>query len=376
MRLSKSCLGKEEIQAVSKILEIGYLGMGAEVQKFEMEISDFLSDETNVACVNTGTSALQLALQALGIGVGDEVLVPSLTFVASFQAVSATGATPVACDIDPNTGLLCLTDASKRVTSKTKALMYVLYASQSGDLDKVHEFATTYDLKVIEDAAHSFGCTYKNKKIGTISDVTCFSFDGIKNITSGEGGAVVSKDFELIERVRDLRLLGVEKDTERRFKRERSWDFDVKEQGWRYHMSEIMAAIGRVQLSKLEKNFAPKRRSFFEKYFAGLKEVEGISFLDGYEWENNHIIPHIMPIKVYGGLRDKMRSHLIDKEIEVGIHYKPNHLLGKFKTQYALPATEKFYNEILSLPLHPDLEDVDIENVIEEIQIFIKTEAS
>lgn len=226
IRLSQSDVGEDEMQAVMKVLEKGFLGMGPEVQAFEQELTAFIGGAREVVCVNTGTASLHLAVQACGLGPGDEVLLPSLTYVASFQAVSATGATPVACDIDGDSLTLDPRDMEKRITPRTKAVMPVHYASGLGRLDEVYRIAQKHGLRVIEDAAHAFGCERNGERVGSFGDVACFSFDGIKNITSGEGGAVVTGDREVAERVRNARLLGVEKGTEQRFKGNRSWDFD------------------------------------------------------------------------------------------------------------------------------------------------------
>jgi dTDP-4-amino-4,6-dideoxygalactose transaminase len=209
--------------------------------------------------VVNGTAALQLALQAAGIWQGDEVLVQSLTYVASFQAISATGARPVACDVDAETLCLDWRDAEKRLTPRTKAVMPVHYAGGVGALDEIYAFAEKYGLRVIEDAAHAFGTEYQGKKVGEFGDIVCFSFDGIKNITSGEGGCIVTNDEEVLRKVRDARLLGVEKDTEKRFSGGRSWEFDVTAQGWRYHMSNIMAAIGLEQLKRFPENASQRQ---------------------------------------------------------------------------------------------------------------------
>ena len=199
IRLSKSCIGEAEKLAVMGVLDREFLGMGAEVQQFEQALTEFFGRPT--VCVVNGTAALQLALQACDIGLGDEVLVQSLTYVASFQAISATGAVPVACDIDPATMTLDWHDAEKRLTSKTKALMPVHYSGGVGALDEIYAFANKHNLRVIEDAAHSFGCSRNGRKVGAIGDISCFSFDGIKNITSGEGGAVVTGDQDVAQKI-------------------------------------------------------------------------------------------------------------------------------------------------------------------------------
>ena len=335
--------------------------MGQEVQYFEQEIQEYLQTQKEVVCVNTGTSALHLSLEALDIGDNDEVLVPSLTYVASFQAISASGATPISCDVLEDTLFLDVTDSKKRLTSRTKAIMPVHYASDSQYMDTVYSFAQEYGLSVIEDAAHSFGSLRKGQKIGIEGDILCFSFDGIKNITSGEGGAILSSDESFLQRVKDGRLLGVEKDTQKRYSGQRSWNFDVKHNGFRYHMNNIMAAIGREQLKKIEA-VREKRQDIVQHYMNQLKSIEQIKLL---ELDYQAIISHIFVIRAQD--RNGLMQELLNNNIECGVHYKPNHLLSKYKTNYTLPITEKVYREILTLPcqLNLTLEEQDyIINII------------
>ena len=361
IRLSRSFVGELEVEAVAMVIRRGFLGTGVETQAFERDLASFIGGGVSVACVNTGTSALHLALQAVGIDPGDEVLVPTMTYVAAFQTVTACGAVPVACDVSEDTGLLDLSDAKKRITPKTRAIVPIHYASFTGDLDAVYAFAKDHGLRVVEDAAHAFGCEFKGKKIGSIGDVVCFSFDGIKNITAGEGGAVVSADEQVIAKVQDARLLGVHKDTEKRYRGERSWDFDVTEQGWRYHMSDIMAAIGRVQLKRFELDLKPVRVSLAEHY---IQKLQGLSEVRFFGTDLSGIVPHIMPVRILGGKRDAVRVALHENDIEAGLHYKPNHLLSKFgHGEVRLPVAEKLYSEMLTLPLHPGLTVSDVDRV-------------
>lgn len=366
IRLSKSSIGQEEKDAVLKVLDHEFLGMGAEVQAFENEIKEYLETDFDVVCVNTGTSALHLALEALDLKEGDEVLVPSLTYVASFQAIWACGATPIAVDINPDTLFIDIEDAKNRVTSRTKAIMPVHYASSAKDIDLVYEFAKEHNLRVIEDAAQAFGCMRDGKKVGVKGDIICFSFDGIKNITSGEGGAIVSGDKALIQRVQDGRLLGVEKDTDKRFAGQRSWDFDVKHRGFRYHMSNLFAAIGREQLKKIE-DIRDKRSNIVKYYLNGLKDIKQIQFVD-LDYEN--IISHIFVIKADN--RDGLRAYLIENNIECGVHYMPNHLLSRYGVKVKLPVVEEVYEEILTLPCHADLTEDEQDKVVKTIQRFYK----
>jgi dTDP-4-amino-4,6-dideoxygalactose transaminase len=362
IRLSKSIVGEEEIAAAVAVIQRGYLGMGSEVLSFEAELSDYFGGR-EVVCVSNGTSALQLSLQALGIKSGDEVLVPTLTYVASFQAIAATGATPIACDVRESDGLLNIEDARRRITSRTRAIMPVHYASNPGNLDDIYSFAHQNGLRVVEDAAHAFGCNHNRRRIGSFGDVVCFSFDGIKNITSGEGGAIVSSDHNLIANVKDSRLLGVEQDSERRYRGERSWELNVTTQGWRYHMSDLMAAIGRIQLRRFEVEFKPRRCSLAYHY---RKAFEGISGISLFESDIEEIVPHIFPVRILHFHRDRVRKELEDNDIQTGVHYKPAHLLDYFGGgTTSLPVAERLYSELLTLPLHPGITDGECEHIIQ-----------
>ena len=265
IKLSKSSISDIEKKAVLEVLEKEFLGMGSKVQLFESQIKIYLNTDLEVACVNSGTAALHLSLSALNIHSGDEVLVPSLTYTASFQAISAVGAKPVACEVDEDTLFINVNDARNKITSKTKAIMPVHYASSSKGMKSVYSLANEFNIRVVEDAAQAFGSKRNGVKVGVLGDIVCFSFDGIKNLTSGEGGAILSSDKLFMQKVKDGRLLGIEKDTDKRFKGDRSWDFDVKDQGFRYHMSDIMAAIGIAQFERFDQ-FEQKRKKFAKPY--------------------------------------------------------------------------------------------------------------
>jgi len=364
IRLSKSTIGPEEKNAVMSVLDKEYLGMGEEVKNFENDIKKYLQTSKEVICVSTGTSALHLAIEALDLRSEDEILVPSLTYIASYQAISGANVKPVSVDVCEDTLFINLKDAKKRLTQNTKAILAVHYASSSKGMNKVYEFAQENNLRVIEDAAQAFGCIRDGKKIGVDGDIICFSFDGIKNITSGEGGAILTSDERVIQRVKDTRLLGVEKDTERRYEGQRSWDFDVKYQGYRYHMSNIFAAIGIAQLKKIDK-IEKTRKIIVNYYLENLKDINELSILN---FDYNEIISHIFVIKT--NKRDKLREYLLSKNIECGIHYKPNHMLTKYKTEYSLPIVEKVYEQILTLPCQLDLTQEEQEFVVKTIKDF------
>ena len=365
IRLSKSCLGPAEKQAVMGVLEREFLGMGTEVKQFEGLLTEFFGRQA--VCVVNGTTALQLSLQACGIGVGDEVLVPSLTYVASFQAISATGAKPVACDVDAKTYTLDWHDAEQRISSRTKAVMPVHYGGGVGDIDGLYAFAARHNLRVIEDAAHAFGTTHCGIKIGGFGDVACFSFDGIKNITCGEGGCVVTDDPIILQKIQDARLLGVEKDTEKRYAGQRSWEFDVTGQGWRSHMSNIMAAIGIEQLSRFDDMAAIRRERarLYDSLFNGSSNIQPL--LHDYR----SVVPHIYVVRIIGlSDRKALQTRLIQRGIQTGVHYQPNHRLTFYSdlSKPNLPVTESLYSEILTLPLHVELSESDVKWVCDVLK--------
>ncbi len=365
IRLSKSVIGPREIEAVLSVLKRGYLGMGDDVRCFEEALTRYFGRPA--VCVNTGTAALHLALQACGIGSENEVLVPSLTYIASFQAISATGARPIACDIDPITLTLDWRDAERRLTPNTKAVMPVHYSGGVGALEVIYAFAQRNGLRVIEDAAHAFGTDYQGRRVGSFGDVACFSFDGIKNITSGEGGCIITEDENVLRHASDARLLGVEKDAEQRYSGGRSWEFQVRSQGWRYHMSNIMAAIGIAQLERFS-GLAEKRRMLARHYDRRLKNMPHISPIPH---DYDHVVPHIYVIRIRG-LRNRadLRARLTSQGIQTGIHYQPNHWLEYYqgdRSSSPLPMVDAVYPELLSLPLHPDLEIQDVDLVCDAL---------
>jgi len=360
IRLSKSCLSLMEKKRVINVLKKEYLGMGEEVDIFEKNLTAFF--QRKALCVVNGTAALHLALQSVGVKKGDEVLVQSLTYLSSFQAISACGAVPVACDIKIDSATIDLDDAKRKITKKTKVIMPVHYAGGVGNLDEIYNFAKKFKLRVIEDAAHAFGSIYKKKLIGGQGDIVCFSFDGIKNITSGEGGCIVTNDKKVIKSIQDTRLLGIKGDTNKRSKNKRTWLPKVNQQGWRYHMSNIMAAIGIVQLKRF-KNFSKKRKKLAKFYGEKLSEQKNIQiFVKDYK----NIVPHIFPLRVKN-LKNRLKliKEFKKHQIEVGYHYYPNHKLNFYKNKKLnLKNTNQLFPELLTLPMHPDISKKEANYVI------------
>lgn len=377
MRLSRSIVGEAEAEAVARVIcQDGYLGMGKATQQFEEELAAYLGVEKwQVISVNSGTAALHLAVDAVKAQCGRKldcaspprILVPSLTFVASFQAILAGGCEPVPCDVLLDTGTIDLEDAEKKMDERVIGIMHVDYASNPWHLNKAYEFAAHHNIRIIDDAAHAFGCRHHGRKIGSFGDLVCFSFDGIKNITCGEGGCLVAFNHESAELAANARLLGVQGDSARRFAGARSWEPDVTRAGWRYHMSNIMAAIGSVQLARLESEFIPERRRLYELYKKNLEDTPHLSFL--VTDPRDFIVPHILPIRILDKLKPAVQEGMEKAGIPLGMHYKPNHLLSLFGNgRERLPNAERLYKELVTLPLHPALSDSDVSYVCEKLK--------
>ena len=364
--VSRPSTGREELEAIGKVMETGWLGLGSVVFDFENLIKDYLGVK-NVIAVNTGTSAIHIALDAFGITAGDEVVVPSMTFAATIQAILATGAVPVFCEVNPDTLNVDVSDIQKLITSKTKAIVPVHYCGKACDMDELLAIAKPKGIKVIEDAAHAFGSSYKGKKIGSFGDAACFSFDPIKNITCGEGGAVTLNDDEIAEKIRRKRILGIDKDTWHRYRNERTWFYEVTDTGFRYHMSNMNAAMGIEQFKKMDKFIARKREitMLYDKEFAGLA---GIKILRP-EYQETAQFCYILRVE---NDRDKMMTFLKSKGVGSGVHYIPNHTQPIFKkyADRALPITDKVAEQIITLPLYYDMTNADMELVINSVKEF------
>ncbi len=396
IRLSTSFVGQAEADAVAKVItESGFMGMGEQVHLFEAELAHYLGVEAwQVVVVNSGTAALHLALEALHLQYNvhanahcfddqkrptyGEVLVPSLTFVASVQAISAANYTPIFYDIHEGSACIDVRAAEEAITERTFAIMPVYYASNPWMLDDLYTLAQKYSLHIIEDAAHAFGCKYKDKLLGSIfplttdshsnlGHVTCFSFDGIKNITSGEGGAIVCKDAQLATLCRQGRMLGIHHDSIKNIQ-------DVAHQGWRYHMSDLCAALGRVQLERLDREFAPQRQELYglyKKLLWPLVAKGKLMFLE--QDPHAFVIPHICSIRILHGQRDAVKEYLQAKGIEVRIHYTPVHTFKYYNSRkYSLPITEKLHTQLLTLPLHAKLSVDDVRLVCASIMEVVQ----
>ncbi len=360
-------LGPEELQAVERVFESRWLGLGAFTQAFERQLETFLGVPHAIA-VSSGTAALHIALDILGLQPGDEVLVPTLTFVATVQAVIMTGAMPVFCDVDAKTFNLDVRDAAARITPRTKAIIPVHYGGTACDMDAIDRLAAEARIKVVEDAAHAFGSTYKGQKIGALGHLTCFSFDPIKNITCGEGGAVVTNDQDLADQAASRRVLGINKDAWSRLTTPCPWSYEVAGPGFRYHMSNINAAIGLEQLKRFEA-FQERRRAIARRYDEAFAEIPGLLLREQHLQET---CPFFYVVRVVDGRRDALMDHLKECGILTGVHYIPNHLHRAFAPlrTTSLPVAERLIQEILTLPLFYEMTDEQVGLVIAAVRRF------
>jgi len=359
-------LGPEELEAVSRVFDSRWLGMGAVTKEFEEALKPYVGAR-HVIAVNTGTSALHLALDALGLKAGDEVVVPSLTFVACVQAIIATGATPVFCEVGLDTLTIDVADAVEAMTARTRVILPVHYGGEVCDMDALTAEAKARGVMVVDDAAHAFGSKYHGRSVGQLADMSCFSFDPIKNITCGEGGAVTTDDDDLAARMIPKRILGIDNDTWARYRNERRWVYQVVTPGFRYHLSNINAAIGLAQLKRFDE-YRSRKREIVRRYDDAFRAIEGLAVID-HNLEDT--FPFFYIIRVLSDRRDPMADHLKDRGVATGVHYIPNHLHPLFSDQTrSLPRTERLYREILTLPLYYEMSDGDIETVIASVRAF------
>lgn len=371
MPTARPFVGDEEAVAVSAVLASGWLGTGPKTSEFESALQAAIGC-THAVAVSSGTAALQLALQAFDLGVDAEVLVPSLTFCSSVQAILAAGATPVFTEVDPATLCLDVADARRRVSPRTRAIMPVHYGGQPCAMDEVLLLAHDHELVVVEDAAHAFGSQYHGQAIGTIGHATCFSFDPIKTITCGEGGAITTNDESIATRLRSMRLLGMSSDGYSRYKRS-SAVYQVEGPGYRYHMSDICASIGLAQLDKYP-NIASRRRYIAHQY---REQLAGLSSIACLQHDLEEAVPFNFVIRILNGRRDDLLAYLQERGIGAGVHYPPNHLQPYFAPYHSpLPCTEAAFTEILTIPLFPSLDDADVCAVTAHIRNWCNSSAS
>ncbi|MDQ1042034.1 DegT/DnrJ/EryC1/StrS aminotransferase family protein [Streptomyces sp. V4I2] len=354
----------EEAEAVARVLESGQYGHGAVTEEFERRVADFLGIPDAVA-VASGTAALHLALIVAGVGPGDEVIVPSMTFCATVQAILAVGATPRFVDIE--LGTLCVNDqlVMEAVSDATAAVMPVLFGGRAVDLAAVQGELDERGVAVIEDAAHAFGSRNGPRRVGAGRALTCFSFGPIKNLTCGQGGMVIPRTPEEADAIRRLRLLGV---AQSQAERANTTTYRVESFGLRYQLSDLNAAVGLAQLAHFGAT-ERARRDLWRTYRSALSSLEGVTSVDV---DPDRSVPHLCQVRVKN--RDAVFARLRSQGVGVGVHYPPNHSQPAFAAwKRTLPATEQAGQEILSLPFHQHLTEQHIEHVVSALGQFLKS---
>ena len=371
---AKPDISGEEIEAVKSVLESGWLTTGNETKSFEKEFTDYLGDQEIFSIsVNSATSGLHLALEAIGVTSGDEVITTTHTFTATAEIIRYLGAVPRFIDIDDS---FCIDPKliESKITDKTKAIIPVHFAGLSANMEEILKIAKRHNLKVIEDAAHALPTKYKSKLIGTLeSDITVFSFYANKTMTTGEGGMLVTKDPNLAKRAMIMRLHGIDRDAFNRFTSEKpSWYYEVVAPGYKYNLTDIASAIGRVQLKKVE-DFQIQRQRIAEIY---LNEFRNLSLklppLPGegcsHSW---HLF--IIQLNQKEQSRDRFINQLFDDGIGCSVHYIPLHLQPYWRDTFSLDINEfqksqAVYENCISLPIYSSLKDSQLERVINAVK--------
>jgi dTDP-4-amino-4,6-dideoxygalactose transaminase len=356
---AKPIVGDEERAAVDAVLVSGMLAQGSEVAAFEQEFSAELLDGRHTVAVNSGTSGLHLGLLAAGIGPGDEVIVPSFTFAATANSVALTGATPVFADIEPEHYCLDAGSVAAAVTERTRAIMPVHLYGHPADMDALGALAAERGLKLFEDAAQAHGAALHGRPVGTFGEFAMFSLYPTKNMTSGEGGMVSTADDDIARRLRLLRNQGMER------------QYENELVGFNARMTNLHAAIGRVQLRKLG-GWTAVRQANAAYLSAHLEGVGTPSVAAGAV----HVY-HQYTIRVAAGERDRFATALREEyNIGSGVYYPvPNHRLPSFNRDVHLPRTEAAAQEVLSLPVHPSLDDEDLDRIVAAVNALAKAGA-
>ena len=362
-------IGVDTLKHLTDALDVGWLGMGATTKEFEDRITAYLGlKDRYVVATNTGTSALHIALLAAGVGPGDEVITPSFNYVADHQAIEMTGAEVVMCDIlDSNLGIDC-EKAASLITPRTKAIIPLHFAGIPCNLDDVYAVARQHGLRVIEDACHAFGTDIVGRKIGSFGDITTFSFDPVKIITSIDGGCVVVSKESEVSHLHHLRLLGVDRDTTERYKNQRAWEYDVVSAGFRYHLTNIMASVGVSQIKRVDE-FIRSRQNICKIYNTEFSALEGIRTPKS---TFDDISPFIYSLRVLRGRREQFIQHMRDLAIDVGIHFVPVHKHTYFADRRTsdMAVTDRVVEEVVTLPLHSNMKPEFVERVVEGVSTF------
>jgi len=373
---SPPAISEDEIAAVVDTLRSDWITTGPKTKRFESEFAQYLGAPAALA-LNSCTAGLHLALVTLNIGPGDEVITTPMTFCSSVNVIEHVGARPVLADIEPDTLTLDPLRVAEAITPRTRAIMPVHYAGHPADMTPLLEVARLHELYVIEDAAHALPAAYRGQRIGTVGDLTAFSFYATKNLTTAEGGMLTGRP-ELIERARLLSLHGMSRDAWKRYDANGSWYYEVVEAGWKYNMTDIQAAIGLVQLQRLEAMQA-RRRAIVAQYNAAFGQLDALQ--TPAERADAESAWHLYVLRLNLDRLTIDRARFIEelraRNIGTSVHFIPIHLHPYYRDKYGFqpedfPVAYREYQRLLSLPLHPGLSDADVDDVIAAVRDVVE----
>lgn len=375
-------ISEREIEAVSEVMRSGWVTTGPKAEAFERAFEAYLGQGIECIAVNSATAGLHLALEAIGIAPGDEVILPSLTFTATAEIVRYLGADPIFVDVDPSTLNIDPILVAKAITHRTKAIIPVHYGGLACPMDQLCAIATAHDLQIVEDAAHALPTTFRGKDVGTLETAaTVFSFYANKTITTGEGGMVVSRCPKIAKRMRIMRLHGIDRDAFDRFRSEKpAWYYEVVAPGYKYNLTDIAAAMGLVQLERLPE-FALKRQALANRYYDLLADLPIIlpprpQRGDIHAW-------HLFVIRLddealsHGVQRDAVILKLSEMGIGTSVHYVPLHRQPYWRETYALksvkfPHADKAFQTMISLPLYTKMTFEDQDRVVDALRAILR----
>lgn len=372
----KPCYNKSDIIEINKVLKSKWIGTGKKTLEFEKNFSNYKKTRFSLA-VNSCTAALHLSLISLNIKKGDEVITTPLTFCSTINTILHVGATPVLVDIDPNTLNIDPRKIENKITKKTKAIIVVHFAGLSCDMDKICQIANKNSIKIIEDCAHSIEAKYKNRHVGTFGETGCFSFYSTKNITTAEGGMLITNNSKISDRVKHLRLHGLSHDAWKRYNKSGKYKmYDVVEPGYKYNLTNLNAALGINQLKNIDK-FWKKRKKIWDFYNLKLKDLPlslPPNIQDGYK-HAYHLYTLVLDNKKTKKNRKEIINYLQKKNIGIGIHYNSiqSYKFYKDKVKFNLKdlkISNYICKNIFSIPIYPDLKNNEMVYIVKKIREF------
>lgn len=361
-------IGEEDVAAIIAALKDPWLTTGPGVAAFEADFCA-MSGAAHAVAVSNGTAALHAAMRAIGVGTGDEVIVPAITFAASANAAVYEGATPIFADVEADTLLIDVADVARRITKRTKAIVAVDYAGQPCDYDALHALCRTHGLKLIADACHAIGGSYNGRPVGTLADVSTFSFHPAKHITTGEGGLCTTADAAMAATMRRFRNHGLDSDHRARAEKG-AFAYDMVELGYNYRLTDLQCALGRAQLKRLP-HWVARRQQIAARYDAAFAGLNGVRPL--VTRQNRTHARHLYVIRLDGISRNAAFQSLRDKGIGANVHYAPVHLFSFYRQRFGThpgmcPVAERAAETILTLPLFPGLTDDEVARVIAAVR--------